>query len=130
MRLSVSGKVAGGAVSLAALLAVVAVRPLPPPTELPGVPLVADDLGGLVLVGADDDVARVFGQHDLHQLPARAAVHPGLGTGRRRHRRRRRTHEGRRRSCSLLSFPRLPGIVALNKCAKMQQVRDTRSSRE
>ena len=74
MRLSVSGKVAGGAVSLAALFAVVAVRPLPPPTELPGVPLVADDLGGLVLVGADDDVAGVLGQHDLHQLPA----DPGL----------------------------------------------------
>ena len=27
-----------------------------------------DDLRGLVLVGADDDVASVLGQHDLHQL--------------------------------------------------------------
>ena len=35
----------------------------------------ADDILGLVLVGADDDVAGVVGQHDLHQLPA----NPRLG---------------------------------------------------
>ena len=34
----------------------------------------ADDLRCLVLVGADDDVAGVLRQHDLHQLPS----DPGL----------------------------------------------------
>ena len=124
--LSVSGKVAGGAVCLSALLAIVVVRPLPPPADLSGVPLVADDLGSLVLVGADDDVARVLGEHDLHQLPARRAVDPGLGIGRRRHRRRRGTHEGGRRSRSLLSFPRLPGMVTSNEYHNVLDIRTSR----
>ena len=33
-----------------------------------------DDLRSLVLVGADDDVAGVLRQHDLHQLPADAGL--------------------------------------------------------